>query len=92
MFLSRILAVEHRSLWSKLSLPSKAPAVPSGIQYLRVKEDKTLAYQKLQSSQPRTSAVLYIYGFQASSKSGLEGTKVSFLKQFCLENDYSFIR
>ena len=58
------------------------------IEYLKLKDNKSLAYEKIASSRTSSKTVLYIPGF----KSGKDGNKASFLRQFCLENDLTFIR
>ena len=68
------------------STESSTPRIK--IEYLKLKENKKLAYEKIASSRISSKTVLYIPGF----KSGKDGNKASFLRQFCLENDFSFIR
>jgi len=58
------------------------------VEYLPLKDGKTLAYEKLSSSKSTSKTIIYVPGFQ----SGKDGTKASHLRQFCLDNDFSFIR
>jgi len=88
MFSTRLLTVRQRWLQT-ITMSSSSDSV---VQYLKLKDGKTLAYEKLQSRKSNSRTVIYIYGFLASSKSGKEASKVSFLRQLCLENDYTFIR
>ena len=69
------------------AMSSKATAAVK-IEYLQLKDGKTLAYEKLLSSKSNSKTVIYVPGFQ----SGKDGAKVSYLRQFCLEHDFSFIR
>ena len=73
------------------SQESKAPVQTKPllkIEYLKMKNDKTLAYEKIVSSRNTSKTVLYIPGF----KSGKDGNKALFLRQFCLENDFTYLR
>ena len=70
------------------AMSSKATAAVPKIEYLQLKDGKTLAYEKLLSSKSNSKTVIYVPGFQ----SGKDGTKVSYLRQFCIEHDFSFIR
>ena len=66
----------------------KGPTPRINIEYLKLKDNKSLAYEKIASSRNSSKTVLYIPGFQ----SGKDGNKASFLRQFCLENDFTFLR
>ena len=80
-----------RSFSASASIESqvaKAATPEVKIEYLKLKDNKSLAYEKIASSRHASKTVLYIPGF----KSGKEGTKALFLRQFCLENDITFIR
>ena len=70
------------------SQEGKARTATIKIEYLKLKDNKSLAYEKIASSRHASKTVLYIPGF----KSGKEGTKALFLREFCLENDITFIR
>ena len=70
------------------SQEGKAPTPTIKIEYLKLKDNKSLAYEKIASSRNSNRTVLYIPGF----KSGKDGNKASFLRQFCLENDFTFLR
>ena len=70
------------------AMSSKATAAVPKIEYLQLKDGKTLAYEKLLSSKSNSKTVIYVPGFQ----SGKDGTKVSYLREFCIEHDFSFIR
>ena len=70
------------------SQEGKAPTPLIKIEYLKLKDNKSLAYEKIASSRTSSKTVLYIPGF----KSGKDGNKASFLRQFCLENDLTFLR
>ena len=80
----RVLKTISASLASRASVPS--------VEYLKLKDGKSLAYEKLESSRRTSRALIYIYGFLASSQTGNEGSKVSTLRQLCDQNDFTFIR
>ena len=80
----RVLRTISASLSSRASVP--------GVEYLKLKDGKSLAHEKLESSRRKSRAVIYIYGFLASSQTGNEGSKVSTLRQLCDHNDFTFIR
>ena len=73
------------------SQEGKAPTIHkpmTKIEYLKLKDKKSLAYEKIVSSRNTSKTVLYIPGF----KSGKDGNKALFLRQFCIENDFTYIR
>ena len=91
MFFRRLLTSNVSVLRTvSVSLASRA-SVP-GVEYLKLKEGRSLAYEKLVSSRADSRAVIYIYGFLASSQTGNEGSKVSSLRQLCVLHDWTFIR
>ena len=93
MLFSRLLTLRLRSLRS-ISLSAASKSSTSKMEFLKLKDGKNLAYEKLPAKQRQSDSksIIHIYGFQASSQTGKEGTKVSALRQFCLDHDYTFIR
>lgn len=85
---SRLLTFKTLSNVRAIRNISVSMASSPNIEYLKLKDGKTLAYEKLESSKSTSKTVIYIPGFQ----SGKDGTKVSYLRQFCLDNNFSFIR
>ena len=80
-----------RSFSASASIESqvaKAGTPEVKIEYLKLKDNKSLAYEKIASSRHASKTVLYIPGF----KSGKDGNKALFLRQFCLENDFTYLR
>ena len=82
----RLLSLNTRAI--RTFSVSMASVSSPNVEYLQLKDGKTLAYEKLMPSKTTSKTIIYIPGFQ----SGIDGTKVSRLREFCLQNDYSLIR
>ena len=85
MFSSRLLH-QMRSIKTKTNSMASKAADPK-MECLRLKDGRTLAYEKL-SSNSKSKTVIFIPGFQ----SGNNGPKVSSVRKLCLDNDFAFIR
>ena len=85
--LRRSFSASVESQESKAPVPTKTKPLLK-IEYLKMKNDKSLAYEKIVSSRNTSKTVLYIPGF----KSGKDGNKALFLRQFCLENEFTYLR
>merc|ERR1712227_570683 len=84
--LSRIQTLRLCNIRPFINISVSMASVPN-IETLNLKDGKTLVYEKLNSSRPNSKTVIYVPGLQ----SGKDGIKVNHLRQYCLENDLSFI-
>ena len=82
----RLLSLNTRAI--RMFSVSMASASSPNVEYLQLKDGKTLAYEKLMPSKSTSKTIIYVPGFQ----SGKDGTKVSRLREFCVQNDYPLIR